>query len=225
MNETCRIRVYRFKRGGEERFDEFDVPVGPETTLLDALVWIVEHCDPTLMVRHSCLHGSCGCCGVQVDGREKLACLVPMHELGDHPTVEPLANHPVLADLVVDMREFFARFPAQHPLVRASELLAGSETPEDIPLHLRFEDCIECGLCLSACPVAATSDTYAGPAALAAAHRALEEGDEAVLDWVSGPDGVWRCHLGYECTAVCPNGVGPAERLMALRGRLVKEAT
>jgi succinate dehydrogenase / fumarate reductase, iron-sulfur subunit len=231
-SDTCRIRVYRYKRGDDrgEHFDEFDVPVGPDTTVLDALLWIVQHCDPTLMVRHSCLHGSCGTCGVQVNGRERLACLASLAELGGDVTVEPLANLPVLADLVVDMGEFFARFPEQHPAVRASELLPGSETPDEIPFHLRFEDCIECGLCLSACPVAATADSYAGPAALAAAERLLEDGacgaaGDGLLDWASGPDGVWRCHLGYECTAVCPTGVGPAERLMALRGRLRKEAS
>jgi succinate dehydrogenase / fumarate reductase iron-sulfur subunit len=225
MSDTCRFRVYRYKRGGEERFDDFDVPVGPDTTVLDALLWIVQHADPTLMIRHSCLHGSCGTCGVQVNGTEKLACIASLRDLGDDVTVEPLANHPVLADLVVDMREFFARFPDQRPLVRTSELLPGSETPEGIPAHLRFEDCIECGLCLSACPVAATADSYVGPAALAAAQRRLEEGDEAVLAWASGPEGVWRCHVGYECTAVCPVGLGPAERIMALRGRLMKEAS
>ena len=64
QDDIRRFRVYRYKRGdGGERFDEFDVPVAPQTTVLDALRWIQRHRDPTLAIRHSCLHASCGTCG------------------------------------------------------------------------------------------------------------------------------------------------------------------
>ena len=90
---------------------------------------------------------------------------------------------------------------------------------------MRLEDCIECGLCLSACPVAATSHDYVGPAALAAAERLLEEPRgvkrEDVLAWASRPEGVWRCHVGFECTRACPTDAIPAERIMALRRELM----
>ena len=90
---------------------------------------------------------------------------------------------------------------------------------------MRLEDCIECGLCLSACPVAATSHEYVGPAALAAAERLLEEPRgverEDVLAWASRPEGVWRCHVGFECTSACPTDAIPAERIMALRRELM----
>jgi succinate dehydrogenase / fumarate reductase iron-sulfur subunit len=92
---------------------------------------------------------------------------------------------------------------------------------------VRYEDCIECGLCLSACPIVATSDRYAGPAALASAQRLLEEprgvDGDAVLDWADDPDAVWRCHAAFECTQACPSNVNPAARIMALRGLLVGE--
>ena len=225
--ETRRFRVFRFKRveGGGERFDEFVVPVGPHTTLLDALLWIQLHRDRTLALRHSCLHASCGTCGVLVNRREALACVTSVCDLGDEITVEPLANIPVLTDLVVDMDEFHARFGPQHPLVRTSELVPGADIPEGVPAYGRFEDCLECGLCLSACPVAATSGDYVGPAALVAAQRLLEEprgtDKQAVLDWAAGPNGVWRCHAAYECTEACP-AEAPAERIMALRGALLR---
>ena len=90
---------------------------------------------------------------------------------------------------------------------------------------MRLEDCIECGLCLSACPVAATSHDYVGPAALAAAERLLEEPRgverEDVLAWAGRPEGVWRCHVGLECTRACPAEAIPAERIMALRRELM----
>lgn len=226
LAETRRFRVFRFKRDDRApHFDTFEVPIGPRTTLLEALRWIQLKRDRTLAMRHSCLHASCGTCGVLANGREVLMCVTNVRELGREITVEPLANIPVLTDIVVDMREFYARFPDVHPYVRESELVLQSETPEGIDRSVRYEDCIECGLCVSACPIVATSDRYVGPAALAAAQRLAEEprgvDTEDVLDWADHEDGVWRCHAAFECTAACPSNVNPAARIMALRGVLV----
>jgi succinate dehydrogenase / fumarate reductase, iron-sulfur subunit len=251
-----RFRVFRYKRdGANERFDEFEVPVGPHTTVLDALRWIQRHRDASLALRYSCLHASCGTCGVQVDGREDLACVCSVQDHGPEIRVEPLANLPILTDLVVEMNGFFARFPHEHPIIRSSGSTAEPhngevhlegqhevtlELPDPLhhhPLHhdhraappgadfVRLEDCIECGLCVSACPVAATSHDYVGPAALAAAERLLEEPRgverEDVLAWAGRPEGVWRCHIGLECTRACPADAIPAERIMALRRELM----
>ena len=225
QTETRRLCVYRYKRGaGGEHFDEFEVPVGPHTTVLDALCWIQHHRDPTLAVGHSCMHASCGTCGVQVDGREELACVCAIHDHGEEITVEPLANLPILTDLVVDMRAFYARFPGELPIIRASHLVSDAQPPDGLAEFVRLEDCIECGLCLSACPVAATSHEYIGPAALSAAQRLLEEprgvAREDVLAWAARPEGVWRCHVAMECSRACPTQAIPAERIMALRREL-----
>jgi succinate dehydrogenase / fumarate reductase, iron-sulfur subunit len=213
--ELRRFRVFRYKRGDPtSRFDTFEVPVGPETVVLEALRWIQLHRDHTLALRHSCFHASCGTCGIQVNGREVLGCVTAVSDLGRIITVEPMANIPVLADLVVDMRTFVERYPETHPLVRRS----GDDDGE------RFEDCIECGLCLSACPIAATDDRYVGPAALAWAQRVLEEPRgadvDAVLDWADDEHGAWQCHAAFECTEACPSNVFPAQRIMKLRREL-----
>jgi succinate dehydrogenase / fumarate reductase iron-sulfur subunit len=93
--KTRRFRVFRFKRGDERPHHEtFDVPVGPRTTVLEALRWIQVRRDRTLALRHSCLHASCGTCGVRVNGREGLACVTMVHDLGREVTVEPIANIP-----------------------------------------------------------------------------------------------------------------------------------
>jgi succinate dehydrogenase / fumarate reductase iron-sulfur subunit len=223
---TRRLRVFRFKRGDERpHFDAFDVPVGPRTTVLDALVWVRVHRDHTLALRHSCLHASCGTCGLRANGREVLACVTAVRDLGLEITVEPIANIPVLADLVVDMRSMYERFPDEHPIIRRSELADGASPPEGIDEYVRFEDCIECGLCLSACPVVVTTGRYVGPAALAFAERVVEEPRGAdvadLLAWADDPDGAWRCHAIFECTEACPSNVNPAARIMALRGSLL----
>jgi succinate dehydrogenase iron-sulfur subunit len=90
----------------------------------------------------------------------------------------------------------------------------------------RFEDCLECGLCLSACPVAG-DPRFLGPVALAAAERVLDEprgaDPRAVLGWVDDAHGAWRCHLAFECSAVCPAGVDPGGAIIRLRRRLLRD--
>jgi succinate dehydrogenase / fumarate reductase iron-sulfur subunit len=225
---TRRLLLHRYRRGdAEPHIEEHDVPVDEGTTVLAALRWIQLHRDPSLGLRHSCFHASCGTCGVRVNGREHLACVTMLADHEGTIAVDPIANLPVSHDVVVDMQPFFARFPDQHPIVRASEPLPhadATDAADGIDEHERFEDCIECGLCLSACPIAATDATYLGPAALAYAQRLLEEprgtDREAILDWADQVNAAWGCHAAFECTEACPSDVRPAQRIMALRREL-----
>ena len=154
--------------------DEFDIAVGLETTLLDALREIRSHHDRSLTLRYSCCHASCGTCGMRANGREVLACVTPLASLGAGPiTVEPLANARVEHDLVVDMRDLYAGLePARRPLIRQDERLACRD--ESGPGFARYEDCIECGLCTSACPITGSDPLYlrAGGAGRGLAHGA-----------------------------------------------------
>jgi succinate dehydrogenase / fumarate reductase iron-sulfur subunit len=228
---TRTLRVARYRHGETgPRWDRFEVPVpSPRTTVLDALTWIRVHLDPGLDVRHSCFHASCGTCGMRVDGAEVLACVTRLADVGDgrdEVTVEPLRNQPLVSDLVVDLESLAEAFePVGMPLVRSSSVVPGSRPARGVPGLTRFEDCIECGLCVSACPIVASDAAYAGPAVLAAAWRVLDEPRDADPDraaaLVDGDQGAWRCHLAFECTAVCPSGALPAEGIMHLRRGLL----
>ena len=234
------FRVFRYKQGdAAPHYDTFTVQVNERTTVLEALQAIRRDQDPSLMFRHSCHHASCGTCGMRVNGREVLACVTRVADLGAEVTVEPLQNAPLVTDLVVDMGPFYERFtPPEMPLLRTSEALqeeaeppeawllpTGREEGQGVPGFERFENCIECGLCLSACPVAASDPLYVGPAALAAAWRVVEEprgrDPVRVLQWVDDEHGCWRCHLAFECSEVCPSAVEPGHQIMRLRRRLL----
>lgn len=227
-------RVLRVRRTARDdagaRWSTFEVPVpSPRTTILDALTWVRRHVDPTLDVRHSCFHASCGTCAMRVNGREVLACVTPLERLPDRPlVVEPLRALGVVSDLVVDLEAVYDALDAvARPLQRADETASVALRADGTPT--RFEDCLECGACVSACPIAEADAAYAGPPALAAAWRVVQEPRgadvDATLDAADGDQGAWRCHLAFECTAACPVDARPAQAIMRLRGSLLRRRT
>lgn len=225
-----RLRIAR-RRPGETRarFEEFAVAVGPEATLLDALREIRSHQDSSLTLRYSCAHSSCGTCGMRMNGREVLACTTRLAEAGPGPiVVEPLANARVEHDLVVDMGALYESLePAHRPLIRQDEHLSGLGERDVSQPFARYEDCIECGICVSACPITGSDSRYLGPAALTAAWRSVAEPRGAdpgeILAWVDDEHGCWRCHASFECTEACPSGADPAGAIMALRQELIRQ--
>lgn len=232
-------RVFRIsrRRSGDRKphFDDFEIEVEAGDTVLDALLRIRRTKESSLVVRHSCMHASCGTCGVRINGRESLACDTRVDSLPAKPAktaqpikVESLANQRPVADLATDMVDFYARFEAADlPLVRNADVASGAEPPDGIRAFGRFENCIECGLCLSACPIARTNHDYVGPAALAAAARIVEEPRGRalgpVLALATEPDSVWRCRAALECSAVCPSAVEPALALLTLRRHIAAD--
>jgi succinate dehydrogenase / fumarate reductase iron-sulfur subunit len=211
----------RLRRG--QGWQDFRVTLPSSAYVLDILEEI-EKQDPSLLYRHACHHASCGSCGLRVNGRERLACVTPLAEVtrpGRPLRLEPLRNFPVIADLLVDFGPFMAGLDRMDmPPIRQAEFHLAEDQS-----YTRFENCIECGLCVSACPIASSDPHYTGPAALAAAWRSLEEprrtGPPDLISLVNGQCGVWRCHAAFECTEVCPSNVDPAGAIMSLRRLLL----
>ena len=148
-------------------------------------------------------------------------------------TIEPLRGVPLIADLAIDPKEQIDRMAAvRFPYVRAVEAEARSVVgaaditrDADLGTAERFEDCLECLACVSACPVASGAPEYLGPAVLAAAQRVLEEPRhqdvDRVLDFVDTDHGIWQCRSAWACSAVCPADLDPAARIMDLRRRVL----
>jgi succinate dehydrogenase / fumarate reductase iron-sulfur subunit len=234
MGEKWRItlQIYRQKVGSSPHYDSFTLDVDPDEYVLDAIERVWAFHDRSLTFAHACHHSVCGACGMVVNGTEKLTCITPIRSVtpdGGTIRVHPLRNFPIVSDLVVDMGDLYLRLEeVLSPQIRpvADTTLGEGIRPikngkyEDME---RLIDCIECGLCISACPIAATTPSYLGPAVLAAAQQQdLNEMPE-LLALVDSADGVWRCHGVHECTEVCPSNVEPAWRIMDLRKQVVKQ--
>lgn len=193
---------------GSRRF-RFDM--APEGTLLDALETLragleeVSSAPETILYRHSCHHGSCGTCGALVDGKPRLLCLTRLAELGEgEHRVEPLRAMAWIGDIAVHPGSFFESLPDTDYLVREK----GGST--------RMEDCIECGLCVAACPV---TKAFKGPAALAAAAREMAKNGgnrTRFLAYAGEPDGARACERAFECSRVCPRQVSPGRKITEL---------
>lgn len=85
------------------RLDTFVYKKGP-FMVLDILIAIKAHQDPTLTFRNSCCEGVCGSCAMNINGGNTLACITPVT---DDTVIYPLTQMPILRDLVVDFRWFF----------------------------------------------------------------------------------------------------------------------
>jgi succinate dehydrogenase/fumarate reductase iron-sulfur protein len=234
MNWKVNFRVFRYKQDGTQpHFDAFTVEVKSDEYVLDAVERIWAEQDRSLVFRHACHHAGCGACGMRVNGREKLTCITRIDSIttdGGTVTVEPLRNFSVVSDLAVDMTPLYSRMEqAQFVEIRTAEPMIDLETNKTAVVEMpavRFENCIECGICISACPIPGTDPDYLGPAILAGIERMVKEprGDidiRALLDMADCEHGLWRCHTAFECTEACPSNVDPAGLMMELRRQVI----
>jgi succinate dehydrogenase/fumarate reductase iron-sulfur protein len=225
--------LYRQKGQEPAHLDRFMLEIDPDEYVLDGIERIWASHDRSLTFRHACHHSTCGACGMRVNSVEKLTCITRIRDVthdGGTIKVEPLRNFPIVSDLVVDMSPFYRAMerigfaqvvPVGAAPASGAKGIAPAQGGENG--ELRLVDCIECGLCLSACPVAATAPNYVGPAVLAALQHAGLEGEPALGELADSQDGVWRCHNAFACTAVCPSFVEPAWRIMDARKRVVRK--
>jgi succinate dehydrogenase / fumarate reductase iron-sulfur subunit len=229
MSETMwniTLQIYRQKGSQSPHYDTFKLEVDPDEYVLDAVERVWAFHDRSLTFAHACHHSTCGACGMRVNGVEKLTCIVPIRDVtadGGTLKIEPLRNFPIIGDLAVNMGSLYAHMEQ----VGHRALLPLSEEPAEPGVrpvakaaegdYIRLSDCIECGLCISACPISTTTATYLGPAVLAGAQQHGLDGDPDLRALVDCADGMWRCHQAFECTAVCPSNVEPGLKIMQLR--------
>ena len=94
-----KVKVQRGRLGERGSLEEFEVPWHEGLTALSALYYIFENLDRTLGYYYSCRIGKCNKCLALVDGKVARLCQSPAD--GDL-RLEPLADHKVIKDLIVE---------------------------------------------------------------------------------------------------------------------------
>ncbi len=210
---------------------EYFLEVEEHFTVLDTLIKVREEVDETLALRCSCRASICGSCAMRINGHAALACKTKLSGVMDphgHVKVEPVGNMPVIKDLVADMKPFWDKVRAVEPWLQPQGPEPEHEyiAPNEAMIHLTgVMACIMCGACVSDCTVLEVDSNFLGPAALAKAYRFVadprDDASPTRLRALEQYGGVWDCTRCYECVQVCPKGVDPMGRIMALRDKAV----
>lgn len=214
---------------------QLEVAEGSDMMVLDALIALKEQ-DPSLSFRRSCREGVCGSDGMNMNGKNGLACITPLSDLlkqGNKVVVRPLPGLPVVRDLVIDLTQFYVQWEKIKPFLIADEKVPPArehlQSPEERAKLDGLYECILCACCSTACPSFWWNpDKFIGPAGLLAAYRWLSDSrDTATEERLSGMEdafSVFRCHTIMNCTDVCPKGLNPSKAIGNIKSMLLKRA-
>lgn len=228
MQTTLRVRRFNPEHDQPSPyFQDYDLEVNPADSVLDGLIKVRETVDDSLALRCSCRGAICGSCGMRINGHASLACKTKMMSVaseGETIQIEPMNNMPIIKDLVTDMASFWSKIRQIQPWLQPQGPPPTTEytAPPQAMNHLNgVMSCIMCGVCVSDCTVLEVDSRFVGPAALAKAYRFVADPRDTAtkqrLEDLNTPGGMWDCTRCMECIQACPKGVGPMDRIMALR--------
>lgn len=230
-----KFSVYRYdpEKDQEPYMQEFslDIPNNSDMMVLDALERLKEE-DPSLALRRSCREGVCGSDGMNINGKNRLACITALSSLSQPIVIRPLPGFPVVKDLVVDMTQFYQQYEKVKPYLINDEALPAKErlqTPEERDKLNGLYECILCACCSSSCPSFWWNpDKFIGPAGLLQAYRFIVDSRDTAsserLADLSDPFSVFRCRTIMNCVDVCPKGLSPAKAIGKIRSAMLKES-
>ena len=233
VSDTLEVMVWRGDSAGT--LQTYVVPRSDKQTVLDVVTYIQRRLDPTLSYRFACRVGMCGSCAMTVNGKPRWTCRASVERVAEAGRLElrPLRNMPVIKDLAVDMTGFFDKWQEakgrfvptstrHHPIA-----VVAPSSPARQAADAGIE-CINCGICHSACDVVAWDPAYQGPAALNRAWTLMNDvrdGDQAGrLEAVARGSGCLACHSMGNCARYCPNSLNPTGSIAGLKRMAVKAA-
>ena len=228
-----KFQIYRYNPDTDKApyMQDYEVEVTSDMMLRDALLAIKET-DESLNFRHSCGEGVCGSDGLNVNGKNVLACITPASDMAEPVKVRPLPGRPVIRDLVVDMNQFYEQYRSIRPyLIRKDPVpeVEMLQSPEDRDKLDGLYECIMCGCCSTSCPSFWWNpDKFLGPHALLQSWRFLadtrDQGRTERLDALEGPYKLFRCHTIMNCVEVCPKNLNPTKAIGHIKALMLKQS-
>ena len=232
------VSLYRYNPETDDApfMQDFSVDTGGrDLMVLDVLELIKADHDGSVTYRRSCREGVCGSDGLNMNGKNGLACITPLSESvkGDKLVIRPLPGLPVIRDLVVDMSLFYAQYEKVQPYLQnptPAPAIERLQSPEERAQLDGLYECILCACCSTSCPSFWWNpDRFVGPAGLLQAYRFLADSrDTATEDRLAkldDPFSVFRCHGIQNCVNVCPKGLNPTKAIGHIRTMLLNRAT
>ena len=231
------ISIYRYNPDTDNApyMQDFDleIPSGKDLMVLDVLELLKEQ-DPSVTYRRSCREGVCGSDGVNMNGKNGLACITPLSDVvrGKKLTIKPLPGLPVIRDLIVDMEQFYNNYEKINPYLINDEEppeMERLQSPQDREKLDGLYECILCACCSTSCPSFWWNpDKFIGPSGLLQAYRFIADSrDTATEDRLADledPFSVFRCKGIMNCVSVCPKGLNPTRAIGHIRNLLLKRA-
>src|SRR6476620_11553530 len=233
------LKLYRYdpESGEPAHWENYDVDLPDHMSVLDGVLQARAQQDGSICIRCSCQAAICGSCAVRINGKTRLACNTKISQAADEAAnrtglneivVEPMANYPVIKDLIVDMdavhwKKVQRVVPWLLPEGPAPdrEYIVPAESMIDVTQSMA---CIQCGACVGACLSLEVDPEFVGPAALAKSYRFVgypRDGatEERLRDLAEDPHGIFDCTHCFQCIEVCPKDVAPMDQIMRLRRR------
>ena len=227
------FRIYRYDPDTDTRprMQTLQVEVDADDRMLLDVLMKLKALDPTLSFRRSCREGVCGSDGMNINGKNGLACVTLLSSLKSPVVLRPLPGFPVIRDLVVDMQPFYRQYEKAQPYLinnTESPVQERLQSPEQREKLDGLYECILCACCTSACPSYWWNpDKFLGPAALLWLCRFLvdnrDEAKEQRLAELNDLFSLFRCRTIMNCTSVCPKGLNPAKAIGHIRKTLLQE--
>jgi len=233
-----RVSIYRYnpETDKDPYFMDYSVDTGGKDLMVLDILNLIKEQDPTLSYRRSCREGVCGSDGMNMNGKNGLACVTPVSEVlkpGKPLQIRPLPGLPVIRDLVVDMALFYKQYERIEPYLINNDPAPAIErlqSPEDREKLDGLYECILCACCTTSCPSFWWNpDKFVGPAGLLQSYRFLvdsrDQATEQRLANLEDPFSVFRCRGIMNCVAVCPKGLNPTKAIGHIRKMLLQKAT
>ncbi len=232
------VSLYRYNPETDEApyMQDFSVDTGgKDLMVLDVLELIKAEHDGSVTYRRSCREGVCGSDGLNMNGKNGLACITPLSEAvkRNKLVIRPLPGLPVIRDLVVDMSLFYAQYEKVQPYLQnatPAPAIERLQSPEERAHLDGLYECILCACCSTSCPSFWWNpDRFIGPAGLLQAYRFLADSRDTAteerLARLDDPFSVFRCHGIQNCVNVCPKGLNPTRAIGHIRSMLLSRAT
>lgn len=241
MSKNITLSIYRYHSEEGEKSQKpymqdymIEVSDGEDPMVLTLLERLKAEQDPTLSFRRSCREGVCGSDGMNINGKNALACVTHVSKLkSDRLVIRPLPGFPVVRDLVVDMEPFYKQYERIEPYLKPEEPAPAAErlqTPEERAKLDGLYECILCACCTSSCPSYWWNpDKYLGPAAILQDQRFLVDSRESPeakrvrLEQLQDAFSVFRCRTIMNCADVCPKGLNPSKAIAEVRRDLISD--